>query len=125
MELRQVMAMTNDHGKKFLASWFAKKDILGIEKTASNVSRKEFTIVYRELKGDIRTAILPCAETSDDGCCFFGDMEYFTILYALEQNNIKPLWKNNGYVMWPVWYTTKEEFEKFLSTYKELKMKYS
>lgn len=118
MELQQIKQMTNDHGKKFLDMWFAKKDIIGVESTKSNILRKEFTIIYRELKGDVHTAILPCAETSDDGCCFFGDIKYFNILYALEQNNITPKWGNNGYVMWPVWYTSKEEFSRFLTTYK-------
>ena len=125
MELQQIKQMTNDHGKKFLDMWFAKKDIIGIEKTKSNIGRKEFTIIYRELKGDVHTAILPCTETSDDGCCFFGDIKYFNILFALEQNNINPKWRNNGYVMWPVWYTSEEEFSRFLATYKELEAKYS
>lgn len=125
MELQQIKQMTNDHGKKFLDMWFAKKDIIGVEKTKSNIGRKEFTIIYRELKGNVHTAILPCAETSNDGCCFFGDIKYFNILYALEQNNINPKWRNNGYVMWPVWYTSEEEFSRFLTTYKELEAKYS
>ena len=125
MELQQIKKMTNDHGKKFLDMWFAKKNIIGVEKTKSNIGRKEFTIIYRELKGDVHTAILPCAETSNDGCCFFGDIKYFNILYALEQNNINPKWTNNGYVMWPVWYTSEEEFARFLTTYKELEAKYS
>lgn len=126
MELQQIKEMTNDHGKKFLDSWhFENKEILGVENTKSNILRKEFTIIYRELQGDIYTAILPCAETSNDGCCFFGDIKYFNILFALEQNNIQPKWNPTGYVMWPVWYTSKEELQKFLSTYKELEAKYS
>ena len=125
MELQEIMEMTNDHGKNFLKTWFAKKRILGVEMSKSNIRRKEFTIIYRELLGNIRTAVLPNAETFNDGCCFFGDIEYFTRLYALEKNNINPKWRIDGDIIWPVWYTTKEEFEKFLSTYKELKKRYS
>ena len=125
MELQKIKEMTNDHGKKFLDMWFTKKEILGVEKTKSNIGRKEFTIVYRELGGDIRTAVLPCSENSNDGCCFFGNLEYFVRFYALEQNNIKVKWSNNGNVMWPVWYTSKEDFQRFLRTYKALEAKYS
>ena len=45
MELQQIKQMTNDHGKKFLDMWFAKTNIIGGEKTKSNIGRKEFTII--------------------------------------------------------------------------------
>ena len=125
MEFADVYNMTNDHGKNFLNMWFRKKEILGVEKRDDNCSRNEFTIIYRELNGGIFTAILPCADSKNDGSCFFGDFEYFNILYSLEKNGITPKWNPNGYVMWPVWYTTKESFEKFLGTYKEMRIKYS
>lgn len=125
MELQQVMAMTNDHGKKFLNMWFAKKNIIGVEKTESNVCRKEFTIIYSELKGDIFTAVLPCAETTNNGCCFFGNLEHFAMCYAEGKSGVRLRLRNSGKLMWPVWYTEEEDFARWKACYDEMMQKYS
>ena len=116
MEFNEIYNLTNNHGKKFLKTWFQKKRLLGVERRESDIVRKEFTLIYQELKGDVHTAVLPCADSNEDGCCFFGDFEYWNILYSLGKHNIQPKWNPNGYVMWPVWYTSQEEFLKFLET---------
>lgn len=117
--------MTNEHGKKFLNTWFAKKNIIGIEKTESNVSRKEFTIIYSELKGKILTAVLPCVESPDNGCCFFGDIGHFAMCYAEGKSGVQLRLRNNGNLMWPAWYTEKEEFLRWKTFYDEIMQKYS
>jgi len=77
----KILAMTNDFGKRFFG-WIEKYDILGIERSPSNISRKEFTVVYRNSEGKINTAVFPDADTNENGTCFFGSLDHFSRSYA-------------------------------------------
>lgn len=127
MELKDLMSMTNEHGRKFLDMWFktfTSKELLGIERTESNILRKEFTIVY--LGSDsVRTAVLPDASTTNKGCCFFGDLQHFAMCYAEEKSGIHLRLGNNGHLMWPWWYTEKEDYLRWKGFYNEMFKKYS
>lgn len=135
MELQQVKEMTNVHGKKFLDMWFKDCKILGIEIGGSNSCRKEFTLVYESVNHDrysgkitgteICTAVLPNKDSSNDGCCFFGDIEHFAMVYAEEKANVRLRMNYNCKLMWPVWYLEKEDFLRWKSFYNEMIRKYS
>jgi hypothetical protein len=125
MEKEKVYQMTNDHGKRFLNDWFLSKEILGIERTESNISRKEFTIIYRYPDGNICAAVLPDESTINNGCCFFGDLQHFAMCYAEGKTNVRLRLCNSGKLMWPVWYTEKEDFLQWKKFYDEMMQKYS
>lgn len=123
----KVYAMTNDFGKKFLNDWFKKYDIIGVEEDVDNL-RKEFFIIYKiptKNSFELAAAVLPMKNSTNDGTCFYGGFEYFARIYATKKVGIKTRWMANGDVMWPVWYTDKEEFIKFKKVYDELKAKYN
>jgi hypothetical protein len=121
----KVLEMTNDAGKKFFRGCIEKYDILGIETTPSNISRKEFTIVYRDSDGCIRTAILPDSSTNNDGTCFFGDLKHFSMCYAEEKANVHLRLTNSGHLYWPAWYLNEEDFLRWKKFYNEMMQKYS
>ena len=135
MELQQVKEMTNDFGKKFLDTWFKGCTILGYERTESDKSRKEFTIIHVSVNKDWRTgkvlsqevcaAILPDNDTKDDGTCFFGDLKHFAMCYAEGKSGVRLRLRSNGHLMWPVWYTEREDFLRWKSFYDEMMQKYS
>ena len=125
---KKVYAMTNDFGKKFLNDWFKKYDIIGVEEDTDNL-RKEFFIIYKYPQNTtngfgIAVAVLPQKDSINDGCCFFGDLDYFARIHACNKVGLKILWMPNGTPMWPVWYADKENFLKFKKVYDELKGKY-
>lgn len=109
----KVLAMTNDFGKKFFG-WISKYEILGIERTSSNASRKEFTVVYKYPNGNISTAVFPDAGTTDNGSCFFGDLDHFARCYAADMAKCKmnysfsrdvPMYEKD----WAAWHRFYEE----------------
>ena len=120
----KILSMTNDFGKKFF-SWISRYEILGIEKTPSDERRKEFTVIFRDSDGCVRTAIFPDADSTNDGTCFFGDLEHFSMCYAEEKANVRLRLRNNGHLYWPVWYLEKEDFLRWKKFYDEMKQKYS
>ncbi len=124
MQLQEIMEMTNEYGKKFLSSYLKNADFLGIEKTESNISRKEFTLITKE-RGKIYAAILPDKGTNDDGSCFFGDLNHFAMCYAEGKSGIRLHLQNSGKLMWPVWYTEKEDFLRWKKIYDEMMQKYA
>lgn len=124
MEFIEVYNKTNNHGKKFLDTWFKNSEILGIEITESNKLRREFTIVYKAVVG-FATAILPLSTENCDSCCFFGDIEHFSMIFAEEKANVKLKLRNNGRLLWPVWYLKKEDFLRWEKYYNEMVKKYS
>ena len=120
----KILSMTNDFGKKFF-SWISRYEILGTEKTPSNEMRKEFTVIFRDSDGCIRAAIFPDAETENDGTCFYGDLEHFSMSYAEQKAKVHLRLRNNGNLMWPVWYLSEEDFLRWKKFYDEMKQKYS
>ena len=120
----KILSMTNEHGKKFF-SWISKYEILGTEKTPSNISRKEFTVLFRDSDGCVRAAIFPDANTNDDGTCFFGDLRHFAMCYAEQKANVCLRLRNNGSLAWPAWYLTIEDFSRWKIFYDEMMRKYS
>jgi hypothetical protein len=120
----KILSMTNDYGKKFF-SWISKYEMLGIERTDNNVSRKEFTVIFRDSDGCVRAAIFPDADTANDGTCFFGDLEHFAMCYAEEKAKVRLRLNYNGHLYWPVWYLNEEDFLRWHKFYKEMKQKYS
>ena len=136
MELQQVKEMTNDYGKKFLDFWFKEKEILGVERGGNNNCRKEFTIVYvsenldwhtgKVTSTEICTAVLPDKDSKNDGCCFFGDLQHFSMVYAEEKSGVRlRMNPQNCKLMWPVWYTEEKDFLRWKSYYDEMMKKYS
>ena len=120
----KILSMTNDFGKKFF-SWISRYEILGIEKTPSDETRKEFTVIFRDSDGCVRAAIFPDADSTNDGTCFFGALEHFSMCYAEEKANVRLRLRNNGHLYWPVWYLEKEDFLRWKKFYDEMKQKYS
>lgn len=120
----KVLEMTNDFGKKFFG-WISKYEILGIERTPSDDLRKEFTVIFRDSDSCVCAAIFPDACTNNDGCCFFGDLEHFAMRYAEQMAGVTLRLRNNGHLMWPVWYLTEEDFLRWKKFYDEMKQKYS
>lgn len=120
----KVLSMTNDFGKKFFG-WISKYDIIGIERTPTNDLRKEFTVLFKDSDGQIRAAIFPDACTNDNGCCFFGDLEHFAMCYAEQMSGVRLHLRNNGNLMWPVWYLSEKDFLRWKRFYDEMKKKYS
>lgn len=120
----KILEMTNDYGKKFFG-WISKYEMLGIEKTTNNISRHEFTVIFRDSDNCVRAAIFPDADTTNDGTCFFGDLEHFSMCYAEEKANVRLRLRNNGHLYWPVWYLEKEDFLRWKKFYDEMKQKYS
>jgi hypothetical protein len=135
MEIQQVKEMTNDHGKKWLDMWFNDKEILGVEVGGDNKSRKEFTIIYNSVTRNWRTgeivneevctAVLPNKETNNNGCCFFGNLQHFAMNYAAGLSGVRLRMSNNGRLIWPVWYTEKDDFLRWKKYYDEMMQKYS
>ena len=123
MEKEKVLSMTNEFGKKFFG-WISKYDILGIEKTPSNISRKEFTVIFRDSDNCVRAAIFPNADTKDDGTCFFGDLKHFAMCYAEQMANVNLRLRNSGQLMWPVWYLNENDFLRWKKFYDEMISKY-
>lgn len=123
MELQKIMEMTNGHGKEFLR-WFENCSILGTEVTEENSSRKEFTFIYRHEDGKVCAAVLPVKESSNNGCCCFGNLEHFAMAYAAGKSGIRLLPRKGGF-MWPVWYTEQKDFERWRAFYDEIIEKYS
>lgn len=127
--------MTNEHGKKFLESYFKGREILGVEVTESNKGRREFTMLYVSVNKDWNTgkvkgkevcaAILPDKDTRDDGTCFFGNLRHFAMCYAEDLSGVRLRLQNNGHLMWPVWYTEREDFLRWKSFYDEMMQKYA
>lgn len=126
MEFAEVYSMTNSHGRKFLDMWFRNYEFLGVEITPSNVSRNEFTLVFRDTDGEIRAAILPDSKKNDDGTCFYGDLKRFSMIYAEEKSGVKlRMNMNNCQLIWPVWYTNETDFLRWKVFYDEMMKKYS
>lgn len=125
MKKEEIYSMTNDYGKKFFNDWLQSKEILGVERTESNIGRKEFTVIYRYSDGKINAAILPDVGTNDNGSCFFGDLKHFAMCYAEGKANVNLRLNNNGNLMWPVWYLSENIFELWHRYYKEMIEKYS
>lgn len=119
-----ILGMTNEAGKKFFR-WIEKYDILGIEKTNSDISRKEFTVIYRDSDSCVRAAIFPDSSTTNDGTCFFGDLKHFAMCYAEEKAGVRLRLRNNGSLYWPAWYLEKEDFLRWKKFYDEMMQKYS
>ena len=127
MELQQVKQMTNDFGKKFLDTYFKSYEIIGVERE-HGASRNEFIIVYTYMwKGErkVSTAVLPNKDSKDDGTCFFGDLKHFAMYHAEDKSGVRLRLQNNGQLMWPVWYTDREDFLRWKSFYDEMMRKYS
>ena len=116
--------MTNDFGIKFF-SWISRYEILGIEKTPSNEKRKEFTVLFRNSDNQVCAAVFPDASTKNDGTCFFGDLEHFSMCYAEQMAGVTLRLRNNGHLMWPAWYLSEEDFLRWKKFYDEMKQKYS
>ena len=93
MEKEKVLSMTNEFGKKFFG-WISKYDILGIEKTPSNISRKEFTVIFRDSDNCVRAAIFPDADTKDDGTGTSYDEEGVMVISMSEESTV------NLYAIW-------------------------
>lgn len=123
MELKEIESMTNNHGKKFLG-WLAGCNILGVERTETNICRKEFTLVY-EGKSGVMTAVLSDRGTENDGNCFYGNLEHFAMNFAAEKSGIRLKLRNSGNIMWPAWYTSQEDFNRWKVFYDEIMQKYS
>lgn len=127
MELQQVKEMTNDFGKKFLDSYFKGYDIVGIEREHGE-SRNEFMIIYTYIyknEKKVCAAVLPNKNSRNDGTCFFGDLKHFAMCYAEDKSGVRLHLQNNGHLMWPVWYTEKEDFLRWKKFYDEMMQKYS
>ena len=124
MEKEKVLSMTNEFGKKFFG-WISKYEILGIEKTDSNISRKEFTVIFKDSDSCVRAAIFPDADTKDDGTCLFGDLKHFAMCYAEQMSGVRLRLTNSGHLYWPVWYLGEEDFLRWKKFYDEMMQKYS
>ena len=120
----KILEMTNEYGKKFF-SWISKYDILGIERTENNILRQEFTVIFRDSDSCVRAAVFPDASTKNDGTCFFGDLEHFSMCYAEQKAKVRLRLRNNGHLMWPVWYLSEDDFLRWKKFYDEMKQKYS
>lgn len=116
--------LTNKYGIEFLKN--KKAEFLGVEKTKTNISRKEQTVFCRCEEGLVYSYIVPDEDSVHNGCCLYWPLEYAAIIIACDKAGIKVRWKaTNGYPLWPVWYTTPEKFAEFKQHYDSLIEKYS
>lgn len=120
---KKIYEMTNAAGRKFLDGCMKSAHLIGVEVSPSNITRKEFSVVY-VANGQKYVCVLPDAGTKNDGSCIFGTLERFAIITALERAGLKIVWRS-GNPMWPVWYTDKDEFARFKREYDNIKRKYS
>lgn len=118
------LVRTNHFGVEFLKNKDA--EFLGVEVSDSNLRRKEQTVFVRWSDGIVSALIVPTEDSEHNGCCYYGRLEYASIVIACERAGIKIKWKaSNGYPLWPVWYTTPEKFAEFKQHYDSLIEKYS
>lgn len=115
----KILKMTNDFGKKFFG-WIAKYEILGVERRKGNISRHEFTVIYKYPDGKIFTAIFPDADSKDDGTCFFGSLDHFARCYAADMTGCKMNY--SGSRDFPMY---EKDFPLWNKFYKEMKAKYA
>ena len=119
MEKRDVCRLTNEYGKRFVEDWLKNYEILGVEQHGS-ANRQEFDVIYRRTDKTIGVAVLPNHDSKNDGSCFFGDFDYYVIVYALEYAGIPIKWPSactgRSYPIHPAWY---EDDEKKLAKYRE------
>lgn len=108
MKRQEILDKTNEYGKDFVNRWLKNYEILGTDQLNSSLSRKEFEVIYRRTDNTVGVAVLPEKDRKNDGTCFFGDIKYYAIVYALEFAEIKIMWPpactGNSYPVWPTWY---------------------
>lgn len=108
MERQNVLNQTNEYGKQFVSHCLKNYEILGIERHKSSAERNEFDVIYKRTDNTVGVAVLPEKDSKNDGTCFFGDIKYYAIVYALEFAEIKIIWPpactGNSYPVWPTWY---------------------
>lgn len=120
----KILSMTNEYGKKFVANLLGRYKFLGIEEKDDN--RKEiFVIVERDEK--IYAIVLPMASSIDDGCCFFGSLDYFAIIQANNKAGLKTYWSVSDNPIHPKWYLghDDEKLHAFVKEYRRILDKYS
>jgi hypothetical protein len=122
--MEEILSMTNEAGRRFCA-WLKDCEILGTERTPDNISRKEFTVIFKDKERAIRTAVLSDKESNDDGSCFFGDLYHFACNYAAQMAGVKLRISTYGKIAWPIWYLNENDFLRWKGFYDEMMQKYS
>lgn len=119
------MIKTNDFGHKFLERWMSIGDfqILGEERTDTSKSRGEFFLIYKS-KGSVKVLSLPEEGSRDNGCCFFGDFDYFSMVYAADMTD-STLRLRGGDLVHPIWYMGEAAYERWRRAYLSIRDKYS
>lgn len=122
MEKELVYSMTNTYGSKFLDSYLKDVEFLGI--ADKDEVRKEFYLVYRNLKGEVFTCVLPLKENPDDCCCFFGSLIHFAAMYAEKKASVIIHTIGSNF-LWPSFYLREAQFNRWYHFYNEIIEKYS
>lgn len=122
--MEEILSMTNEAGRKF-CRWLKDYEILGTERTPDNISRKEFTVIYRNKERAVCTAVLSDKDNKDDGSCFFGDLRHFAMCYAQQMAGVSLRQMYNGALAWPVWYLNENDFLRWKGFYDGMMQKYS
>ncbi len=124
MKLEEISQMTNEKGQRFASMWLKGCTILGTERMSSNVSRQEFTVIFKHEDGSMYSAILPDAGTVNDGSCFFGPFDYFAAHYAADKAGFCLKYSSRTYLH-PVWYAPQDKLKVYNQAYNEIVNKYN
>lgn len=108
---------TNTNGYRFIKGL----NLLGIER--KNDNRNEMFIIYKTLKG-LAVAVIPCTD-GDTQPCYFGGLEYFATVMGCDAAGIKARYNNEGLIVWPVWYSSPEQWNVFINKYNAIINKYT
>lgn len=122
--MEEILSMTNEAGRKF-CRWLKDCEILGTERTPDNISRGEFTVIYKNRERAILAAVLSDTDNKNDGSCFYGDLYHFACNYAAQMVGVQLRTNTFGKIAWPVWYLKEDEFLRWKKYYDEMMQKYS
>lgn len=104
---------TNIAGREFLKK-INNCEILGLITPQEN-SRRESYVLYRSKDKKIYCCVVPQSDGKTTPC-YFGDLEYFAIIYACSVSGIKCQWNKNDRPAWPSWFmdfSNKKDREKW------------
>lgn len=121
----EVINRTNEYGRQFVNRCLKRDEILGIEVSKSARNRNEFDVIYRDPDNKVLVAVLPEKDNTCNSSCFFGDLKYFAMVYALDFAEIPIMWPpactGRVYPVWPSWYCKDaKKLEAFKREYNRL-----
>ena len=99
MDIQELKKHTNVHGRKFLDTYF--KDCIFWGATDKGSRKGEFFVIYQRDKYT-GVIVLPVYSSTNNGCCSFGDINY----YSLYIQSLQPINKGKNH---PFLYDVKTE----------------